>query len=197
MSEYEFGNSVENIQVTENVLSEEEYRKLLDYTVNIKDWHQQPWGVQYYNSEKGMSVEIVDILEKVFRLAHQQCTDRYNVNLRVFGKWEVHLVRFPAEFHMNKHIDTTGDFAVIYYINDNYEGGEINFPWHDLKIKPKPNSFVMFPSNKDYLHEVLKTINGTRYSSTLWFNIEGTPYRGNINETEGTARTVQYGEKPW
>lgn len=189
MTEYEFGNSIENIQITENVLSEEEHKKLLDYVVKVDGWHKQPWGVEFFNLDKGLSLEIIDILDKIFRIALQKCEDRYNVKLRVFDKKEVHLIRFQSDFYMNKHIDTAGDFATIYYINDNYQGGEIHFPWHDLKIKPKANSFITFPSNQNYLHEVLKN-NGDRYSSTLWFNFEGSKYRGNINEIEGTANTL-------
>lgn len=184
-------NSIDNIQITENVLSKEEHTKLLDYTLSVDGWHKQPWGVEYFNSEKGMSSEIIDILDKVMRLALQKCEDKHNIKLRVFKKQEVHLVRFQKDFHMNKHVDTAGDFAVIYYINDDYEGGEINFPWHELKVKPKANSFITFPSNQHYLHEVLPN-SASRYSSTLWFNFEGTSYRGDINEKEGTARTVQY-----
>ena len=191
MSEHEFGNSVENIQIIENVLSQEEHKKILDYTVNIEGWQKQPWGVEYFNVEKGLSPEIMDLLDKVHRITLKNCEDRYNIKLRVFDKQEVHVVRFETNFSMNQHIDTAGDFATIYYINDNYEGGEINFPWHDLKIKPKANSCVTFPSNQDYLHEVLKNI-GERYSAPLWFNFEGSKYRGNINEIEGTADTVNF-----
>lgn len=191
MTEFNSGNSVNNIEITENVLSKEEHEKLLNYVVTVDGWHKQPWGVEFFNSEKGMSSEIAFLLDKVFRIAFQKITDKYNVNLRVFKTAEVHLVRFQKDFYMNKHVDTAGDFATIYYINDDYDGGEINFPWHDLKVKPKANSFISFPSNEHYLHEVLKN-SANRYSSTLWFNIEGTPYRGDINEREGTAKTVQY-----
>lgn len=191
MIEINSENSVNNIQTVENVLSTEEHKKLFDYVVTVDKWHKQPWGVEFFNSAKGMSADIADILDKVFRIALQKCTDTYDVKLRVFKKEEVHLVRFQKDFYMNKHVDTAGDFAVIYYINDNYDGGEINFPWHNLTVKPKANSFILFPSNEHYLHEVLKN-SADRYSSTLWFNIEGTSYRGNINDIEGTAKTVQY-----
>ncbi|MEY3311955.1 MAG: hypothetical protein RL348_1298 [Bacteroidota bacterium] len=189
MTEYDFGNSVENIHITENVLSEEDHKKLLDYTVNIKDWHTQPWGVKYFSFDKGLPLEIIDILDKVFRLGFRKCEEHFNVKFRVFDKHELHLIKFETDYAMNKHVDTTGDFAIIYYINDDYIGGEINFPWHDLKIKPKANSFVTFPSNQHYLHEVLKNT-GERYSSTLWFNFEGSTYRGNINEYESTENTI-------
>jgi hypothetical protein len=181
MTIHNVGNSVDNIRVTENVLSKEEHSQLLEYVKSIDSWETQPWGVKFFVS-KEMPKEIVDSLEKVFRAASNKCTDLYNADLRVFERHEVHLVKFEEGYRMNEHVDTTGDFAAIYYVNDDYDGGEINFPNHNLKVKPKANSFITFPSNEDYLHEVLKNTGKERYSSTLWFNYTGTPYRGNINE---------------
>lgn len=191
MTDFNLENSLDNIEVVEDVLSKEDHQILLDYVSTIDGWQTQPWGVQFFNHEKGLLPEIADILDKALRIAFQRCEDKHNVKLRVFEKREVHIVKFKSDYSMNKHVDTAGDFAVIYYINDNYDGGEINFPWHDLKVKPKANSFITFPSNQHYLHEVLKNT-GDRYSSPLWFNFEGSPYRGDINEKEGTDKTVQY-----
>jgi Rps23 Pro-64 3,4-dihydroxylase Tpa1-like proline 4-hydroxylase len=44
---------------------------------------------------------------------------------------------------------------------------------YNLKIKPKANSLIMFPSNADYWHEVLENIGKERYSSTTWFKLLG------------------------
>lgn len=175
------GNSVNNIKIIENILSKEEHKELLDFAESINSWQAQPWGVKFFVS-KQMPEKIVDLLEKTFRIAYQECTNFYNVKLRVFERNEVHLIKFEKNYKMNQHVDTAGDFASIYYINDNYQGGEINFPDHNLKIKPNANSLIIFPSNEDYLHEVLENIEKERYSSTLWFNFEGSSYRGNINE---------------
>lgn len=51
-------------------------------------------------------------------------------------------------------------FTIILYLNDNYEGGEINFIDDKLKITPKSGSGVMFPSQK--VHEVLELKSGIR-----------------------------------
>lgn len=181
MTKLELGNSVNNIRITENVLSKKEHKQLLDYVANLDSWETQPWGVKFFVS-KGMPTEIVDSLEKVFRNAYQKCTDFYNVDLRVFERGAVPLIKFEKGYKMNEHADTAGDFAVIYYINDDYEGGEINFMDHNLKIKPKANSFITFPSNADYWHEVLENTIKERYSSTLWFHLTGSspirPERG-------------------
>jgi Rps23 Pro-64 3,4-dihydroxylase Tpa1-like proline 4-hydroxylase len=123
-----------------------------------------------------MPEEIIDILEKVFKIAYQKCTDFYNVKLRLFEKKEVHLIKFEKGYKMYQHVDTLSNdrlhFAAIYYINDDYEGGEINFTSHNLNFKPKANSLIMFPGNEGYPHEVLETIGKERYSSTLWFEFE-------------------------
>jgi hypothetical protein len=166
------GNSIDNIQITENVLSKEEHEQLLNYTTGIDSWEIQPWGVKFFLS-KNMPQEIVEMLEKVFEIAYKKCTDTYGVELNSFKDQQIPLIRFDQGYKMHEHADTAGDFAAIYYINDDYQGGEINFMDHGLKIKPKANSLVTFPSNADYWHEVTENTEKERYSSTLWFHYLG------------------------
>lgn len=49
--------------------------------------------------------------------------------------------------HNNKVLE-----AVVIYINDNYEGGELVFPQHNLSIKPKAGTMITFPGTSDYEH---------------------------------------------
>lgn len=142
------------------------------YVHAVDSWKTQPWGVKVL-PPKQMPVEIVKTLDKVFAFAYQKCTELYDVDLYPFGNREVPLIRFDEGYKMIEHADTAGDFAVIYYINDDYEGGEINFTDHNLKIKPKSNSLIMFPSNADYWHEVLQNTGKERYSATKWFKFAG------------------------
>lgn len=51
--------------------------------------------------------------------------------------------------------------TAILYLNDDYEGGEINFIDDGLCIKPKAGSMIVFPS--DIQHEVLELKSGNRY----------------------------------
>ena len=59
-------------------------------------------------------------------------------------------------------------YSSIFYLNDNYDGGEIEFPNLDFSYKPVKGSFVWFPDdpvdpNKDWKdwfhHEHLHTVN--------------------------------------
>ena len=166
------GNSVNNIQITENVLSEEEHNKVLEFATSLESWKTQPWGVKTLPPQE-MPKEISETLDKVFYLAYQKCVNFYGVELYPFENKRTPLVKFEKNYKMNEHADTAGDFAVIYYVNDDYDGGEINFMDHNLKIKPKANSFVTFPSNADYWHEVLENTGKERYSATQWFKYYG------------------------
>jgi hypothetical protein len=172
MTQKNLGNSVNNIQVTQNILPKEEHEQLLDYVISVGHWKIQPWGVKVLPPQE-MPKEIAKMLDKVFMLAYEKCLELYDVELYPFENGRIPLVRFEKNYKMNEHADTTGDFAAIYYINDDYDGGEINFMDHNLMIKPKSNSFVTFPSNADYWHEVLENTGKERYSATHWFKYHG------------------------
>lgn len=172
MTKNNFGNSINNIQITENILSKEEHQQLLDYVEVVDYWQTQPWGVKFIPPTK-QPEEIIVILDKVFMFAYEKCINFYNADLYSFDTRAVPLIKFEKNYKMNEHADTTGDFAALYYLNDDYEGGEINFMDYNLKIKPKANSLVTFPSNSDYWHEVLENTGKERYSATQWFKFAG------------------------
>jgi predicted 2-oxoglutarate/Fe(II)-dependent dioxygenase YbiX len=56
------------------------------------------------------------------------------------------------------------------YLNDNYEGGEIEFVNSGIKIKPEAGSIIFFPSNFLYVHEVHPITSGFRYSMPHWYH---------------------------
>lgn len=56
----------------------------------------------------------------------------------------------------------------IYYINEDYEGGELLFPRFDITYKPKANEVIFFPSTYVYNHSVNPVISGTRYAVVSW-----------------------------
>ena len=63
------------------------------------------------------------------------------------------------------------DFSSVFYINDDYSGGELFFPEYKLKIKPKSGTFITWPSNAKYLHGVDKVLDGYRYTiPSMWYS---------------------------
>lgn len=60
--------------------------------------------------------------------------------------------------------------STVAYLNDNYEGGEIEFPHVGITVKPKAGSIIFFPSNFVFTHTVKEITNGYRYSIPQWYH---------------------------
>lgn len=83
---------------------------------------------------------------------------------------------------MNMHCDGTfihnrdaiTHFSSVYYINDDYEGGEFNMPLMGFRLRPKANSLLVFThsSHEDMAHEVTPVISGDRFVSQGFFAIK-------------------------
>jgi len=70
--------------------------------------------------------------------------------------------------HIDDHPDFHRRISTLYYINDDYSGGEINFPRFNLSFKPKANQMIIFPSAYVYNHSVSPVTEGTRYAVVSW-----------------------------
>jgi Rps23 Pro-64 3,4-dihydroxylase Tpa1-like proline 4-hydroxylase len=69
------------------------------------------------------------------------------------------------------HVDNfnnTRSISMVYYMNDDYEGGEIVFPRFNIIHKPEKDEMLMFPSIYVYNHEVLPVKSGVRYAVASW-----------------------------
>jgi len=68
-----------------------------------------------------------------------------------------------------KHNEGFIQFSSIIYLNDDYEGGEIEFPNQKFKYKPKSGDAVIFPSGgTEHVHKVNTIKNGLRYTIAMW-----------------------------
>lgn len=71
----------------------------------------------------------------------------------------------------SKHVANRITSTVI-YLNDDYEGGEIEFTNFDIKIKPQKSSIAIFPSNYPYMHVAHQVTNGVRYALNIFTEYE-------------------------
>tara|TARA_B100001113_G_scaffold25429_1_gene18504 strand:+ start:3520 stop:4155 length:636 start_codon:yes stop_codon:yes gene_type:complete len=60
------------------------------------------------------------------------------------------------------------DVSFLFYLNDQYGGGELEFPELGLTIKPKKGMMIAFPSYKDFVHKVHPVTWGHRYTLVSW-----------------------------
>lgn len=60
--------------------------------------------------------------------------------------------------------------SCIVYLNDDYEGGELEFPNFNVKVKPEAGMMIVFPSNYAYTHIAKPVTNGTKYALVTWLH---------------------------
>jgi hypothetical protein len=82
------------------------------------------------------------------------------------------LLRYGKEQRFHDHIDDhpffTRRISLTYYLNDDYEGGDVEFKRHNLRFKASKNNLLIFPSNFVYNHEVHQVTEGLRYVIVQW-----------------------------
>jgi hypothetical protein len=82
------------------------------------------------------------------------------------------ILKYGVGQKFTNHIDDHPDFhrrvSFVYYLNEDYVGGEINFPRFNISYKPKANEMIIFPSTYVYNHSVSEVTEGTRYAVVSW-----------------------------
>jgi hypothetical protein len=113
---------------------------------------------------------LANLFFKNFHTVEQDYMSSYGVYWAWHEEWSV--LKYGKGQHFTNHIDDHPNYprrtSTIYYLNDNYTGGEINFPRFNLTIKPKANQMILFPSNYVYNHSVSPVIEGQRYAVVSW-----------------------------
>jgi hypothetical protein len=85
----------------------------------------------------------------------------------------VHIQRIlPATGGLNAHKDnfvqTTIKYGLVLYYNDDYEGGEIEYP--EINIVHKPSTGSLLIHEGKHLHQVNEVFKKTRYMSTFFIH---------------------------
>lgn len=83
-----------------------------------------------------------------------------------------HLLRYNKGQEYKKHVDYGTPIprvlSIIIYLNDDYEGGETEFPRQQAIIKGEKGAAVVFPSIWTHPHAALPIISGTKYVAVTW-----------------------------
>lgn len=81
--------------------------------------------------------------------------------------------KYEVGQYYNYHVDNSvinnnenRVLSIVIYINDDYEGGELQFPFYTYK--PSKGQGVFFPSDWLYPHRSCPVLKGTKYSIVTW-----------------------------
>ena len=79
------------------------------------------------------------------------------------------------DYHTDvNNIESTKRFlAIVCYLNDDFEGGETEFPKFGLRVKPEAGTILLFPCTWSYLHRGSPSKNGyAKYMMGSFLNYE-------------------------
>ena len=186
-----FGNSADSIQSRENFMTEEELKFLSQAAREISTWdvtetHYNDDGVVIYNSDywadrvasrpllDQINPEISNVINQMVLRFKKEVDAYFNVKAiptsPAIVRWLPGQEQRP---HADKELWEKGmsgpndfphyDIAGLFYLNDDYEGGELYFPLQDIEFKPKPGAAYFFPGDKNFIHGVRPIISGIRY----------------------------------
>jgi len=82
------------------------------------------------------------------------------------------MLRYRGGQEYKAHSDgltgTGRSISSILYLNNDFDGGEIEFVNFGIKIKPEPGMLILFPSNYAYSHIAHPVYDGTKYAIVTW-----------------------------
>lgn len=145
-----------------------------------------------------LSSAVADTLHRIDDACIAAYIDPFYV-VKVCGRESPQILHYGVGGHYIPHVDSETlykdeiglemwektldrDLSVVYFLNDDFSGGELVFPAFDLVIKPEAGMLVCFPSDHHYIHGVNPVISGHRYTIVNWMRIEGMPSVDEINQ---------------
>ncbi len=129
----------------------------------------------------GLSVTYFGDLKERFKASVAESHGRdVRPNTSHAQKWEVGAFANPhsdnSDFAGNPNAFEINKFVGILYLNDDYEGGELYFPHHDISIRPEAGMFITFPGGVENIHGVTEITAGTRYTMVSFWDYADAEY---------------------
>lgn len=105
----------------------------------------------------------------------------YLLRYKIGGRYDKHAdaERYDEEARL-WYRSADRDVSLLIYLNDDFEGGELNFSRLNYTYRPRAGDVVMFPSGNLFLHQAMEVTRGTKYALVTWAALKATPklFRG-------------------
>jgi len=128
----------------------------------------------------------IEIIKNIFKKINNKITFDYNSGFllrKIYGSTRCHSDgpesgmnrKTSLKYISDRNIDKLNDNFIrisscIFALNDEYSGGVLNFPYHNVNVKLKKGSLICFPPYWTHPHEVSEaTDNKYRYTLSTWF----------------------------
>jgi len=169
----------------ESFLSEEECQNIIDGWNLHDDWDLTCFYNAYVIAGKKTIQE--DFKQKIHQLYakfQKVAEESFGMPLKPLSqsahKWTVGA--YAADHADNAELDGTPNgwaankLVTILYLNDQYEGGYLTFRDHNLAIKPKTGTLMVFDVGINNVHAVTEVTSGLRYTMLNSFDYVDSEY---------------------
>ena len=165
----------------------EDTKNDINFLSDWKSWYASDSNVMYGKSREGSFSSILNnynknnnsfYITKKIKDIIDNCLDHYCKETNQDpGYLPDHFTikKYNTESYMGPHVDTEDlndkkqpSLSMVFYLNNNYEGGQIEFPKQDISIKPEAGSLIIFPSYQPYLHDPKPVLSGYKYMVPLF-----------------------------
>ena len=133
------------------------------------------WNMENLKESSMTTIHWTNYLYFLFEAAIKEYQKKYKISGRCIIQ-DIQILKYLVGGFYKFHVDHAGDsprtISCIYFLNDDFEGGDLlfNFPNVDsqYKIKHKKNRMIVWPSNFLFPHCVTPVTEGERYSVVSW-----------------------------
>ena len=179
---YDATEIADQIFLIENFLSEEDRLELLKlgedatqedwegaYLENMEDFCDAKFGRRdIYNLVAEGKLELTtNWIDKILKINNLPVTQKINKSIRdlfngidgIGSSSAVGIIQRQYEGvalteHVDNHTDPSLVYALVAYVNDNYNGGEVFFSKFGVSLKPKAGTLLAFPTTEQWTHGV-------------------------------------------
>jgi len=133
------------------------------YSIQLSDIEKNNENAKFlYNDFQNKLQDCINLYKSIYDISNM-VFEYDNENNSI-----VTLLKYEIENSVIFHSDTLGMDnrvgAALAYLNDDYDGGELEFKHFNIKITPPKNSLIIFPSNWPYTHRSNPIVSGKKYA---------------------------------
>jgi hypothetical protein len=152
------------INVGEERKKDTSVRDTQSFSVPYEEQGEPTGFLRYFNKS------VRDLFFNSFDSIEKDYSSSFGITFSDHDNYQI--LKYGVGQKFTNHIDDSlkhhRRISTVYYVNEDYEGGEILFPRFNIQYKPKANEMLLFPSTYVYNHSVSPVISGTRYAIVSW-----------------------------
>jgi Rps23 Pro-64 3,4-dihydroxylase Tpa1-like proline 4-hydroxylase len=184
---------LDQLILIEDFITKEEAKKTIELLNKLKEIREDFWKpISFYESYSSGYPEDNDPILEEFGLPNNWFSDLYqrfrhavaevaNVPEPKLSKISFHSQKWEPGAFAPLHSDNSSNegvmgaftrsrYAAFLYLNDDFDGGELIFPQHELEFKPKTGMLAAFHGGHENMHEVTVVKKSDRYTIGSFFD---------------------------